>query len=137
MIINTKYHIAEKNKKQTKALKLTFVCKALISLALALFATFLVGARSEPAEKKYMSLQPVPKAILSVTYIKHKVKQGECISDIAEFYSSSWQTYAPSWVVEYAIKEHNADKLYNGYILRAGDIIDVPIWIRNSGGNNE
>lgn len=135
MIINTKYHIAEKHKRPYKELKLTFVGKALVSLGITLFAAFLIGARSAPAEKISMQVLPIQPAILGVDYVKHKVKQGECISDVAELYRSKWHAYAPAWVVEEAIKEHNAAKLYKGYILHAGDTIEVPIWIKHAGGD--
>lgn len=91
-------------------------------VCIMLLAT-LTGARSAPAE-----VEQIPAAMYKVDYVPHQVLSGETISEIAERYRKQWQTYAPASVVESAITEHNARRLYNGYLLRAGDVIEIPIW---------
>ena len=111
--------------------RLTFLGKVVAGLALLGIAVLLMGAcRSAPAERKVLS-ERIPPAYVRVEYVKHVVLPGECLSMIAENYRSRWKTYAPAQVVEDAIREHNAKLLYNGYILHAGTVIEVPVWVRS------
>lgn len=113
-----------------KSYRLTFFAKSLIGIGLVCAAVLLLGARSSAPAERRMLAEHIPPSNVKVSYVPHVVQPGECLSGIADSYRSRWQVYAPSYVVEGAIREYNARLFYNGYILQAGSVINIPVWVR-------
>lgn len=131
MIKNVRFGMVEKPYRRRR--HLTFWGKLLVGIVLLGTVVLLVGARSVAPAERVLAENIVPPPTMRVEYVKHLVLSGECMSTIAEKYRGQWCCYAPLEIVEESIRQYNAKKLLNGYLLQAGSVLYVPIWIIEDG----